>query len=75
MIGRNLGGRTLQNESTIHNIMALPINIEDLLMQKIVESNRIEFKVGWNPDRIYRSICAFANNFDNKTQSNNNVGV
>ena len=45
--------------------MALPINVEDLLMQRKVESNRIEFKKGWNPDRIYRSICAFANDFDN----------
>ena len=45
--------------------MALPINVEDLLRQKRVESNRIEFKKGWNPDKIYRSICAFANDFDN----------
>jgi ATP-dependent DNA helicase RecG len=45
--------------------MTLPINVEDLLKQRKVESNRIEFKKGWNPDRIYRSICAFANDFDN----------
>ena len=45
--------------------MALPINVEDLLRQRKVESNRIEFKKGWNPDRLYRSICAFANDFDN----------
>lgn len=45
--------------------MALPINVEDLLRQRKVESNRIEFKKGWNPDRIYRSVCAFANDFDN----------
>ena len=45
--------------------MALPINVEDLLRQRKVESNRIEFKKVWNPDRIYRSICAFANDFDN----------
>lgn len=45
--------------------MALPINIEDLLRQRKIESNRIEFKNGWNPDRIYRTICAFANDFDN----------
>lgn len=43
--------------------MALPINVEDLLMQRKVESNRIEFKKGWNPDKIYHSICAFANDF------------
>ncbi len=45
--------------------MAPPINVEDMLRQRKVESNRIEFKKGWNLDRIYRSICAFANDFDN----------
>lgn len=45
--------------------MALPINIEDLLKKQKIESNRIEFKKGWNPDSIYHSICAFANDFDN----------
>lgn len=45
--------------------MALPINIEDLLRKQKIEGNRIEFKSGWNPDAIYHSICAFANDFDN----------
>lgn len=45
--------------------MALPINIEDLLRKQRVESNRIEFKEGWNPTSIYHSICAFANDIDN----------
>ena len=45
--------------------MALPINIEDLLRKQKIESSRIEFKKGWNPDSIYHSICAFANDFDN----------
>ncbi len=45
--------------------MALPINIEDLLQKRKVESNRIEFKKGWNPAKIYQTICAFANDFDN----------
>lgn len=31
----------------------------------MIESNRIEFKEGWNPKSIYRTICAFANDFDN----------
>ena len=44
--------------------MALPINIEDLLRKNKVESNRIEFKKGWNPDEIFRSICAFATDFE-----------
>ena len=45
-------------------IMALAINIEDLLNKQKIESNRFEFKKGWNPGSIYRSICAFANDFD-----------
>jgi ATP-dependent DNA helicase RecG len=45
--------------------MALHININDLLSARTVESDRIEFKEGWNPDAIYRSICAFANDFEN----------
>jgi ATP-dependent DNA helicase RecG len=45
--------------------MPLHLNLEDLLSARTVESNRIEYKAGWNPDAIYRSICAFANDFDN----------
>ena len=45
--------------------MALQINIEDLLYKRRVESNRIEFKKGWNPSDIYQTICAFANDFEN----------
>lgn len=45
--------------------MVLPINIDDLLSKQKVESNRIEFKAGWNPASIYHSICAFANDIDN----------
>lgn len=45
--------------------MLLPINIEDLLNQRKVESNRIEFKKGCNPVSIYHTICGFANDFDN----------
>ena len=32
--------------------MALPINITDLLNKQKIESNRIEFKKGWNPESI-----------------------
>ena len=44
--------------------MALAININNLLNKQNIESNRIEFKKGWNPGSIYHSICAFANDFD-----------
>lgn len=45
--------------------MPLPINISDLLKGRIIEHDRIEFKEGWNPDAIYRSVCAFANDIEN----------
>lgn len=45
--------------------MALPINIHELLNGKTVEWDRIEFKAGWNPESIIRTICAFANDFNN----------
>jgi len=44
--------------------MALAVNIEDLLNKQKIESNRIEFKKGWNPASIYHSVCAFANDID-----------
>lgn len=43
----------------------LTINLNDLLHQRTVESARIEYKAGWNPDAILRTLCAFANDFEN----------
>ena len=43
----------------------LPINLTDLLRQRTVEGDRIEYKAGWNPDAIIRTMCAFANDFEN----------
>ena len=43
----------------------LPINLNDLLRQSTVEGERIEYKAGWNPDAIIRTLCAFANDFEN----------
>ena len=43
----------------------LPIHIDDLLHARVVEIERIEFKAGWNPDPILRTLCAFANDFEN----------
>lgn len=45
--------------------MHLPINIQTLLHSNVVESDRIEYKSGWNPEPILKSICAFANDFQN----------
>ncbi|MFM7167341.1 MAG: hypothetical protein ACKO3T_19030 [Planctomycetaceae bacterium] len=43
----------------------LPINIEDLLRQRTVEGDRIEYKAGWNRAAVMRTLCAFANDFEN----------
>lgn len=45
--------------------MALPINVSDLIQQRVIESARIEYKSDWNPEPILYSICAFANDIDN----------
>src|SRR2546423_13298813 len=43
----------------------LPIRVDDLLHARVVEVERIEYKAGWNPDPIIRTLCAFANDFEN----------
>ena len=36
-----------------------PINLTDLLRQRTVEGDRIEYKAGWNPDAIARIPSRF----------------
>jgi len=55
--------------------MSLPVNIEDLLSATTVESERIEFKEGWNPVRVMRTVCAFANDFENQGSGYIIIGV
>jgi ATP-dependent DNA helicase RecG len=43
--------------------MNLPLNLDDLLNARTIESERIEYKSGWNPEPIMKTICAFANDF------------
>ncbi len=45
--------------------MSIPISIEKLLNENVVEWARIEFKEGWNPDTTLKTISAFANDIDN----------
>lgn len=45
--------------------MALPINIVELIENRVVESYRIEYKKDWNPEPIIHTIAAFANDIDN----------
>ena len=45
--------------------MALPVNMDDLVNHRKVEWARIEYKEGWNPEKVLHSLCAFANDIDN----------
>src|SRR5579871_4491176 len=46
-------------------VYPLPIRLADLLQDSKVESDRLEFKAGWNPAAVLRTVCAFANDFHN----------
>lgn len=46
-------------------ITPLPINLDDLLSLRTIEGERVEYKAGWNPERVLHTICAFANDFHN----------
>lgn len=43
----------------------LPINFDKLLQHRTIESERVEYKAGWNPASVLRTLCAFANDFHN----------
>jgi ATP-dependent DNA helicase RecG len=55
--------------------MSILINIVDLLSGQVVENSRIEFKTSWNPTSILRTICAFANDFENEGSGYIVIGV
>ncbi|MCT4588814.1 MAG: putative DNA binding domain-containing protein [Carboxylicivirga sp.] len=55
--------------------MSILISIEELLSGKLVEGSRIEFKEDWNPTTIMRTVCAFANDFENEGSGYIIVGV
>lgn len=40
-------------------------NLTNLLYQRTVESERVEYKVGWNSESIVHTLSAFANVFHN----------
>ncbi len=43
----------------------LPINLDDLLHNRGIETEHVAFKAGWNPETVgpqaIRTICAYAN--------------
>jgi len=43
----------------------LPINIDSLLHQRTIESERVEYKAGWNSESVIHTLSAFANDFHN----------
>lgn len=45
--------------------MSLPININDLINGRVIESERIDFKEGFNDAAILHTTCAFANDINN----------
>ena len=47
------------------NTGTLPINLHHLLQHRTIESERVEYKAGWNPTGVLHSLCAFANDFHN----------
>jgi ATP-dependent DNA helicase RecG len=57
----------------------LPINLSDLLHFQGVESPRVEFKASWDEkttgSQVIRSICAFANDFQNLNGGYIAIGV
>ena len=43
----------------------IPLKLETLLAGRVVESDRVEYKRGWNPSDTITTICAYANDFFN----------
>src|SRR4051812_39641242 len=63
-----------QEGSTL-DIQPLPIRLDDLLDVRKVESDRLEFKQGWNPPDVPGSLWAFPNDFQNYGGGYTNTGV
>jgi len=43
----------------------IPLKLETLLKGRVVESDRVEYKSGWNPNETIQTICAYANDWSN----------
>ncbi len=44
--------------------MPLPINIENLIKDRVIDDSGFEYKLGWNPEKVLHTMCAFANDLD-----------
>ncbi|MCL2279210.1 MAG: ATP-binding protein [Oscillospiraceae bacterium] len=43
----------------------IPLKLKTLLDGRVVESDRVEYKKGWNPNETIQTICAYANDWSN----------
>ncbi len=55
-------------------LVKLPINLINLLQQRTIESERVEYKAGWNPESVIHTLSAFANDFHDLDDSYAVVG-
>ena len=53
------------NNDDSNDLRPMPIDIGMLIEDTVVETNRIEYKEGWNPEKVAHTICAFANDYEN----------
>lgn len=53
------------NDYDVEDLDPMPIDVGMLIEDSIVETNRIEYKENWNPEKVAHTICAFANDFEN----------
>ena len=45
--------------------MAIPLDLVRLITDGVIESERLEYKKGWNPEKILHTICVFSNDYEN----------
>ena len=53
------------NNDDSNDLGSMPIDIGMLNEDTVVETNRIEYKECWNPEKVAHTICAFANDYEN----------
>ena len=44
--------------------MVLHVDIRKLVEGSIIETNRVEYRTNWNPQKVLHTICAFANDYE-----------
>lgn len=44
--------------------VSLPISIKNIIKGSSIESSRLEYIEGWDPESVLHTICAFANDIE-----------